>query len=186
MANDQVVSIPPLQKVESRYFMQLTKSEIKEICKCMDKRCEQVYSRYALLIHCKGKNCMYKVLYIKEQINNVMLYEEKIQNVDVRHVISSFYMEGRFAFVYKYCRVSYGPLKRAEAQSCLQDFVSQVMVALQEFHKLKLAHYDIRLPNFCFNENFEVVIIDVDFSTDIRRPLRSNSASCLYCIPDTL
>ena len=185
IANDQVVSIPPLQKVESRYFMQLTKSEIKEICKCMDKRCEQVHSRYALLIHCKGKNCMYKVLYIKEQIYNVMLYETCTKNVDVRHVISC-YMEGTFPFVYKYSRLSYGPLKRAEAQSCLQDFVSQVMVALQEFHKLKLAHYDIRLPNFCFNENFEVVIIDVDFSTDIRCPLRSNSASCLYCIPDTL
>ncbi len=185
IANDQVVSIPPLQKVKSRYFMQLTKSEIKEICECMDKRCEQVDSQYALLIHCKGKNCMYKVLYIKEQINNVILYESRIENVDVRHVIS-IYMEGWSPLVYKYSRVSYGPLKRAEAQSCLQDFVSQVMVALQEFHMLKLAHYDIRLPNFCFNENFEVVIIDVDFSTDISRHLRSMSDSCLYCIPDTL
>ena len=110
IANDQAVSIPPLQKVESHYFMQLTKSEIKEICKCMDKRCEQVHSRYALLIHCKGKNCIYKVLYIKEQINNVILYETCTKNVDVRHVIS-WYMEGTFSFVYKYSRLSYGPLK---------------------------------------------------------------------------
>ncbi len=59
------------------------------------------------------------------------------------------------------------------------------MVAVQEFHKLRLAHLDIQLPNLCFNEEFEVVI-NIDFSSYINVGIRAASPSCLYRIPETL
>ena len=87
--------------------------------------------------------------------------------------------------MYKYSRVFYQPLKQEEARACLQDFVRKVVAALQEFHKLNLAHLDVRLPNLCINENFDVVLIDVDFSKAITVRPPISSSSCLYNIPST-
>ena len=61
------------------------------------------------------------------------------------------------------------------------------MVAVQNFHELKLAHLDIRLPNLCIGQNFDVVLIDVDMSNAYnRRPESYTYDSCLYHVPETL
>ncbi len=80
-----------------------------------------------------------------------MLIQDISFSIDIDERSSTF-------LLYKYSRVLYRPLKPA-ALNCLQDFVSRVIAALQEFHKLTL---DVRLPNLCINENFDLVFIDVD------------------------
>ncbi len=95
--------------------MQLTKSEITEICKCKGKGCEQVDDQSALLIHCKGKNCMYKVLYTLEHIQSVKSYCGKVNmgifrnSVDTKHFISIDIDRKRSSkfLLYKYSRVLY-------------------------------------------------------------------------------
>ena len=44
----------------------------------------------------------------------------------------------------------------------LKEFVKSLMEALKELHGLGQAHYDVLLPNICFNEIYEAVLIDVD------------------------
>lgn len=41
-------------------------------------------------------------------------------------------------------------------------------MALDEFHSSGLSHNDIRLPNICFNKDYEAVLIDVDMYHDIK------------------
>ena len=40
--------------------------------------------------------------------------------------------------------------------------MESIKVALDELHELKLSHNDVRLPNICFNQQFEAVLIDLD------------------------
>ncbi len=47
---------------------------------------------------------------------------------------------------------------------------------------MELAHLDVRLPNICFNEEFEVVFIDIEFNQPVNQYHR-NAASCLYQVP---
>lgn len=63
---------------------------------------------------------------------------------------------------YCYAAVKYSPLSRLDAIKCLQDLVKGLKVALDELHALKMSHNDVRLPNICFNSNFDPVFIDVD------------------------
>ena len=58
------------------------------------------------------------------------------------------------------------------------------MVAVQNFHELELAHLNIRLPNLCIGQNFDVVLIDVDMSNASDERAESyNHDSCLYMFP---
>ena len=59
------------------------------------------------------------------------------------------------------------------------------MKALEELHLFGLAHYDIRLPNICFNENYEAVLIDLEFSqyATENSEMIGECESCLYCSP---
>ena len=62
----------------------------------------------------------------------------------------------------KYRCANFGPLNQAEARKCLRSFIVGAKSALDELHGIGLSHNDIRLPNFCFNANFEVILIDLD------------------------
>ena len=66
---------------------------------------------------------------------------------------------GRF---FRYNRVAFSPLLCSEAASCLYDLVLKVKQALQSLHELGWTHQDVRLPNICFNESFDAVLIDLD------------------------
>ena len=50
----------------------------------------------------------------------------------------------------------HSPMDTAAAFRCWPDLTKQVVVALKELHGIGLAHLDVRLPNICFNEEFQV------------------------------
>ena len=66
-------SIPIFNVVQSDLFMPLNSAELKEICGCTTNRCRQMNSHNALLIHCKTKRWMYKVLYRRNEKHNIVL-----------------------------------------------------------------------------------------------------------------
>ena len=176
-------SIPIFNVVQSDLFMPLNSAELKEICGCTTNRCRQMNSHNALLIHCKTKRWMYKVLYRRNEQQNIAFFSKSLPYVPVNHVISLEIVRNDDVFIFRYPRVYFSPLSKDEAKKCLKGFVTQLMVALEEFHQtLKLAHNDIRLPNICFNSNYEAVIIDVDNCAiiGVRNP---SLRSCLYEIP---
>ena len=62
----------------------------------------------------------------------------------------------------KYSCANFGPLNPAEARKCLRNFIIGAKSALDELHGIGLSHNDIRSPNFCFNVDFQVILIDLD------------------------
>ena len=51
------------------------------------------------------------------------------------------------------------------AKQCLPDLADGIIEGLKALHKLHLAHLDVRLPNVCVGEDFQVKLIDFDRSS---------------------
>lgn len=66
------------------------------------------------------------------------------------------------AFIFS--KVHYQPMNVDEASQCMKSFAETVTKAIQQLHGHGFVHADIRLPNICFNERFEAVLIDLDRS----------------------
>ena len=65
----------------------------------------------------------------------------------------------------QYKKVKYDPLSYTEANKCLLDLLHKVHKAIDNFVTYDgLEHGDLRLPNICFNDHFDVLLIDLDFA----------------------
>ena len=79
----------------------------------------------------------------------------------------------------------YSPLEVKDASKVLQTLSEKIKAALDELHEQGFMHCDVRLPNICFNEQLDAVLIDVD------RACRTNNVtrlvgvvdSCMYIVP---
>ena len=83
---------------------------------------------------------------------------------------------------FKYDRVYYDPMTVEEAKKCLQHFFGEVYAVIGQLHdNYKLAHMDIRLDNICFNQQLKPILIDLDCSEAIYKPvgINASSASCM-------
>ena len=88
------------------------------------------------------------------------------------------------ATLFKYEKVHYSPLEVKDASKVLQTLSEKIKAALDELHEQGFMHCDVRLPNICFNEQLDAVLIDVD------RACRTNDVtwygvvdSCMYKVP---
>ena len=86
--------------------------------------------------------------------------------------------------LFKYEKVHYSPLEVKDARKVLQTLSEKIKAALDELHEQGFMHCDVRLPNICFNEQLDAVLIDVD------RACRTNDVtwygvvdSCMYIVP---
>ena len=88
----------------------------------------------------------------------------------------------------RYSRAKFGPLNEFEAKKCLRNFVIGAKSALDELHLIGLMHNDVRLPNFCFNASFEVILIDLDrvWPIEQEHPMfygeENKGRSCMYLV----
>lgn len=64
--------------------------------------------------------------------------------------------------VFEFPLMPYYPMDLDEVSHCMQGFTETVVDAINQLHRLGFAHADIRLPNICFNDRFEAVLIDFD------------------------
>ena len=78
--------------------------------------------------------------------------------------------------VYQYNKIVYGAMTNEEAFKCLKALISSIKFALDGLHKLGLSHNDVRLPNICFNEQYNSILIDIQAF----HPLYSAANSCMY------
>ena len=90
-----------------------------------------------------------------------------------------------------YSRVCYSPLDEEAARKCLRTFTEKVHDALEELHKFGFAHSDVRLPNICFDQEENAVLIDLQLAEtsdiEFRNSVKSlQTESCLYRRPKGL
>ena len=62
---------------------------------------------------------------------------------------------------FRYDIVPHSLLTHSAVKECLFYLVQKIHTALQEFHGLGFAHYDVRLPNI-IDDNYNAVLIDLD------------------------
>ena len=74
-------------------------------------------------------------------------------------------MVGRGVFVFTFPMMRHQPLLKDQVVHCMKDFVKSAIEAIKQLHRFGYVHNDIRLPNMCFNESFQVVLIDFDRAT---------------------
>ena len=78
------------------------------------------------------------------------------------------FFKNLFLFVLDKC--PHQPLTKLAAKTIMRnkparkEWLKGVVEAIRELHALKIAHFDIRLPNICFKEDGMPVLIDLDRS----------------------
>ena len=64
----------------------------------------------------------------------------------------------------EYRKIHHDPLTYEEARRCCYELVTKIYEVTQSIHNAGYMHNDLRLPNICFDSNFEPILIDFDFS----------------------
>lgn len=73
-----------------------------------------------------------------------------------------------------YNKLHHDPLSHEEARKCSYELVSKINDVIKQLHSVGFSHGDLRLPNICFNENYDPVLIDLDFSAPLDSIISSN------------
>ncbi|KAL5493807.1 hypothetical protein EMCRGX_G015037 [Ephydatia muelleri] len=76
-----------------------------------------------------------------------------------RYTLSNIIADYGFGSAMKY------QLTRDVAMQCLPDLADGIREGLDKLHGLGLAHLDVRLPNVCVGDDYEVKLIDFDRSS---------------------
>lgn len=166
------------------YFIRLSESDIDKIWPDSTDATQMASTRHIVV---KCNTAIRKVLYDKMEIYSISLCN-KLQG-HIHHVIAPTWLDlvvSPHVRVYEYPKVTHGQLTREQAHSCLREFVFTLNQALQELHGMGFSHNDLRLPNVCFNDQYEAVLIDLDRCYTISKPHPYFSGavqSCMYRKP---
>ena len=172
--------LPHIDAVHSKYLTILSPQELK----CFGVDARQVISPFHVLVESKGK--IFKVVTDKdEQILLDGLLLEKLANAinPPRHFIIPAKTK---THLFCYDKVPFGPLREDQAHKCLKTLSEKIAAALEELHGFGFAHGDVRLPNVCFNINYDAVLIDMERSGRIGDRAYSTKlfglcdTSCMY------
>ena len=138
----------------------------------------------SILVECREKNLMYKVFSNSDAEARIGLFRSTQGNTGgpKRCVKYGVEMINERVYVTTYNRITYDPLTPEEAKFCLFHLMNEIKLALDELHGYGFAHNDVRLPNVCFGDSYEAVLIDLDMSSAPKRstPL---GTSCMYRKP---
>ena len=171
-----------LPKIPSEPYNSLIRLST-ECCEliCSDHNGTQLKSPLHIMVRHQGY--IYKVLYdYKEQISHYLV-RDRIGTAYLENVIVPEKVEIPSIFdlyVFRYQIVDHSPMTVEEARKCLYYLVIGIHKALSQLHSLGLCHNDVRLPNFCFNSSYEVVLIDLDRCALGTVPPTSFGESCMY------
>ena len=144
--------------LSSPYFITLSTSCCRRLC---GKEGHQIECQHHVVVK-SIDGYIYKLLYEAEEKDNFLFLMQK--KTALKNVIypEKLHLPNHTIVLQKYRCSKFGPLNQAEARKCLRSFIVGAKSALDELHGIGLSHNDIRLPNFCFNANFEVILIDLD------------------------
>ena len=64
--------------------------------------------------------------------------------------------------VFRYKKVKYDPLSYQDAEKCLYELLQKLLKVCLLLSNEGIRHNDVRVPNICFDEQYETVLIDFD------------------------
>lgn len=176
--------IPSIPRNVAPFYITLASSECRCLCSSSDS-CIQLRSTSHIIVECCNSHFIHKIIYdpVEEKTHfHVIRNLTPMDHVITPEIFRNRELGNALLTVYKYQKVRYSPLSAEKARMCLQGLVTSFKVALDELHALQTSHNDARLPNVCFNDKYEAVIIDVDRCYDIEglHPYFATLSSCMY------
>ena len=149
-----------IKKASKTYIVTLNDRELS----AFGESPKQCASKYAVL--CEAKNeCGIIECFKKPKLSTSCL-----QLADITQPCSyrvHYKRHDRVKKMVKYTKVKYDPLTYKEAKECLRDLIRKVVDVSLQLNKEGIQHKDLRLPNICFDENFKLILIDLDRSVCI-------------------
>ena len=173
----QMSAVPTLPKEIKPQLMLLSQDELNGLSS--DAPVQLPSQRNIVVADAKY---IYKVLCDVESVMNLALLNLFVAG-QPKHFVLPCPLRDK-ATLFKYEKVHYSPLEVKDARKVLQTLAEKIKAALDELHEQGFMHCDVRLPNICFNEQLDAVLIDVD------RACRTNDVtwygvvhSCMYKVP---
>lgn len=120
----------------------------------------QVKCNYGVLVEATVDGelcCIKKPMYMHSVAQLIILSSMMVSGIQYKKY------EKKFATLY-YIKVKHDPLNNKELARCLYNYFPAVIKIVQSVHEKNIIHRDVRVPNICFNENYDPVLIDFDFS----------------------
>ncbi len=127
----------------------------------------------------KADDYFYKIPINKRDLQSLKWYTKIFRyHGDTSFVDLTEIMVLHYPFLVKYHAVRYDSLSRTEAKRCLGHLVLNLHQALSRLHdKLEVYHNNIRLEYICFQDDYSLMLIDMDRSVDARGRF---DISCIY------
>ena len=151
-----------IKKVSETYIVTLNDKELSEF----GENAKQCASKFAVL--CEAKNeCGIIECFKKPMLTSSCLQLARITQPSNFRV--HYEMHDEVKKMVKYAKVKYDPLTYKEAKECLCDLIHKVVYASVQLNKEEIQHNDLRLPNICFDENYSLILIDLDLSDSSSR-----------------
>ena len=121
----------------------------------------QMKCPHHVMVECN--NMVYKLFSAVEEQNTLMSLRLAKYAGDKQHThfIVPEMTKGKPRLFF-YPKVAYGPLTPETAGECMEELITKIDVALKELHSFGFSHGDVRLPNVCFDNDFNAVLIDMD------------------------
>ena len=158
-------------KALSNYFIGLSKSDLVYLRGVLGTGSKLVqHSSYSAIL-VKDDKYYYKIVPDQNESEKLLViycsYMEYLHESKLIPSISHLVLPNKIILhshlpIFRFDSQTYQPLNRKEARKCLKDFVTLAKRALEELHKFGYAHFDVRLPNFCYSRQFEAMLIDFD------------------------
>ena len=154
-----------IKKASKTYIVTLNDKELSEF----GEYSKQCISQFAVL--CEAKNeCGIIECFKKPILNSSYSQLKDITQPSSYRV--HYEMHDRVKKMVKYTKVKHDPLTYKEAKECLHDLIRKVVDVSLQLNKEGIQHKDLRLPNICFDENYNLILIDLDRS-DCISPLEA-------------
>ena len=165
--------------IDQHYLIKLTDQECRQLCDSKEW-CAQLPSSTHIIV--ETSDSVYKVIYSLTERLYYNICSSALQNCKLIISPKTINVDIHFLF-YKYAKVKFSPLNVKDASKCLNDLVKSIKAALDELHALGFAHNDIRLPNICFDGEYQAILIDIDWITpriNTFHMFDTDSTSCMY------
>lgn len=164
-------------------FIKLSEEEMKAVAEgAQDCSCKQEVAKEAVVFRVGKKFFKIPLRYEEDKCLESYVSEiaiSKQRNKCITNLIVIETVSGTIP-IYSYDAVKYNPLLRHEAQMCLGPLVLDIRKALLQLHDVGFNHCDLRLQNVCFDEQFNVKLIDMDRCSKVGREVRLYPRSCMY------
>lgn len=172
-------SMPPIPTTIHPYFIRLSQSDISSLWPGVNDA-QQLSSGNHIIV--STNTTVRKIIYDPSEEKCFFIADVAFRTCKPSRVIVPNLVR-QAPLMYAYPKVRHGPLTRPLARSCLKALIKTLYQALNELHSMGLSYNDVRLPNICFNEQYEAVLIDLDrcYNIETLSPyFVMNVKSCMY------